>query len=116
MQTPIRPVRSVLIARTEAIHSACAEAAAGGQICRYEGASFGVLWHGDGEAAGRFARRLIKAIAAEALTDPDDGARLSASAGVAELRTGEGMGELIDRAEAVLNRVRANGGNGVATA
>jgi diguanylate cyclase (GGDEF)-like protein len=93
-----------------------AEAAAGGQICRYEGASFGVLWHGDGEAAGRFARRLIKAIAAEALTDPDDGARLSASAGVAELRTGEGMGELIDRAEAVLNRVRANGGNGVATA
>jgi hypothetical protein len=35
---------------------------------------------------------------------------------VAELRTGEGMGELIDRAEAVLNRVRANGGNGVATA
>jgi diguanylate cyclase (GGDEF)-like protein len=71
-------------------------------IARYDGAAFVVLREEDAVAARRFGVRLVRAIGLQMLTTPDDGERVTASFGVAELARGESFDDLVDRAERAL--------------
>jgi diguanylate cyclase (GGDEF)-like protein len=86
-------------------------------LCRWGGEEFIILAHDCRLAdAVEVAEKLRITVAAEPLFTPDDGTRVTVSAGVTEFRDHDGVDDILGRADAALYRVKAEGRNRVLAA
>ncbi|MEG0008792.1 MAG: membrane-associated sensor domain-containing protein [Aeromonas sp.] len=88
-------------------------------VARYGGEEFVILLYGaDGAAAETVARRIASELAICAIPHADSSVseQVTASLGIALLRSGETIGELLVRADEALYRVKDGGRNGYQTA
>lgn len=83
-------------------------------VARYGGEEFGVLFTDTVEEATLYAESLRKTLAGDSIEAEGHTIRVTASAGVAQLRTGERIGDLVRHSDQALYRAKDQGRNQVA--